>query len=97
MFVGLHAACEDLANRVMKKSYKARLRSVGDLWLTLERRCARHMYWNRVSNSHFTPRVPENKPGLPFSVSLGRYFVPSRSIQLYEYYEDSWVRLIFTF
>ncbi|RBA20821.1 hypothetical protein FPRO05_08268 [Fusarium proliferatum] len=65
MFVGLHAACEDLANRVMKKSYKARL-------------------------SHFTPKVPENKPGLPFSVGLGRYFVPSRSIQLYGYYEDSW-------
>ncbi|KAF5538996.1 hypothetical protein FPHYL_12372 [Fusarium phyllophilum] len=93
MFVGLHAACKDLANRVMKTSYKASVRSVGDLWLTLERRCAKHMFWHPtlgVPNSHFTPGVPENRPSLPFSVGLGRYFVPSRTIRYGNYGDDWW-------
>ncbi|RTE77443.1 hypothetical protein BHE90_008048 [Fusarium euwallaceae] len=38
--VGIHFACLDLASRVIKTSRVAEIRSIGDLWVTLERRCA---------------------------------------------------------
>ncbi|KAF5695222.1 hypothetical protein FDENT_526 [Fusarium denticulatum] len=88
MFVGLHTACEDLANRVMKKSYKASLRSIGDLWLTLERRSACRKYW-LYGHGYPTSGIRETLPSLPFSVGLRRY-IPSGSIEYDEYYDDSW-------
>jgi hypothetical protein len=94
MYLGLHAACEDLANRVIENSYKASSRSVGDLWLTLERRCTSHKHTD-FPFRRFIPGIPESLPGQPFSIGLGRYFVPSHIVrmQLSGDYEYGWVSL----
>jgi hypothetical protein len=95
MYVGLHAACDDLANRVMKTSFRARVKSVGDLWLTLERRCARVISQDPCKvGMHFTPPIPNSQPGQPFSVGLERYYVPSHNIHRYGDHWDGWVSSI---
>ncbi|KAF4336272.1 hypothetical protein FBEOM_9876 [Fusarium beomiforme] len=87
MYVGIHAACENLAHRVMRFSFNAKIRSTGDLWLTLERRCARVINKDSgKSGMHFTPPIPKSKPGEPFTVGFERYYVPSHNI--YRYGDD---------
>ncbi|KAH7231566.1 hypothetical protein B0J15DRAFT_456031 [Fusarium solani] len=77
IFIGIHPACEDLANRVMRTSFTSRVRSIGDLWMTLERRCARHEWgpWHDPS-FNFLPYIPTSQPGEPLSFGADRYYVP---------------------
>ncbi|KAM0349148.1 hypothetical protein ACHAP4_010638 [Fusarium culmorum] len=56
MYIAIHPACEEMAGRVMKSSPNARIRSTGDLWLVLERRCASYLHWQR-QRSRQRPRV----------------------------------------
>ena len=42
MYHGIHPACEDIANRVIKTSPNAKISDIGDLFLTLERRCTNY-------------------------------------------------------
>jgi hypothetical protein len=94
MYVGIHPACEDLLNRVMNTSPNAQVRSPGEFWLTLERRCARSKEEDsRNIGMHFTPSIPNHQPGQPFSCGLERYYVPSPSLFLYGNEWDGWVSL----
>ncbi|RGP71267.1 hypothetical protein FLONG3_7217 [Fusarium longipes] len=54
MYIAIHPACETLANRLFTTSSNPHVRSIGDLWLTLERRCEAHRYL-RFRNYHFYP------------------------------------------
>ncbi|KAH7156055.1 hypothetical protein EDB81DRAFT_716011 [Dactylonectria macrodidyma] len=61
-FFGIHYACEEIVNRAMKTSSGSQLRSLGDLWVTLNRR------WEMsrsegTSKCHFVPFCPEKAPG----------------------------------
>ncbi|QPC65703.1 hypothetical protein HYE67_007934 [Fusarium culmorum] len=91
MYVGIHKTCEQLFNRVMSTSPNAKVHSLGELWLTLERRCARSkMEDSRNIGMHFTPSIPNSEPGQPFSCGLERYYVPSPSLYLYGNEWDGW-------
>ncbi|KAF9772485.1 hypothetical protein IL306_009809, partial [Fusarium sp. DS 682] len=91
MYVGIHAGCEELANRVMRASLNAKIRSIGDLWLTLERRCARVINEDpSKAGMHFTPPIPKSEPGQLFSVGFERYYVPSHNIYRCKDHWDSW-------
>lgn len=91
LFMGIHAACEEVANRVMRTSFNARVRSIGYLWMTLERRCARPM--DRHPHMNFLPYLPESQSGQPRSFGTGRYFVPYSCIIRYGDEWDGWVTL----
>ncbi|KIL84127.1 hypothetical protein FAVG1_12704 [Fusarium avenaceum] len=83
MYIGIHKSCEHLLNRVMSTAPNARVRSLGELWLTLERRCARSKVEDsRNVGMHFTPSIPNCQPGKPFSCGLERYYVPSPNLYL---------------
>ncbi|KAI8648304.1 hypothetical protein NCS56_01514700 [Fusarium sp. Ph1] len=88
LFMGIHAACEEVANRVMRTSFNARVRSIGHLWMTLERRCARPM--DRHPHMNFLPYLPESQSGQPRSFGTGRYFVPYSCIIRYGDEWDGW-------
>ncbi|KAL3605125.1 hypothetical protein FPOAC2_00067 [Fusarium poae] len=91
MYVGIHKSCQQLLNRVMSASPNARVRSIGEFWLTLERRCARSkMEDSSDIGMHFTPSIPNPQPGKPFSCGLERYYVPSPTIYLFGNEWDSW-------
>lgn len=78
-FFGIHSACLDIAQRVMKTSRNASIQNMGDLWMTLERRCTKTA--NDCSFSHsFVPKIPENRPGEEIKLSLRRYYVPLNHI-----------------
>ncbi|KAM6529137.1 hypothetical protein FALCPG4_007286 [Fusarium falciforme] len=76
LYVGIHPACEELANRVMETSFNARIRSLGDLWMTLERRCARRDPERESPSYNFLPYIPTSQPGKALSFTTDRYFVP---------------------
>ncbi|KAH7152669.1 hypothetical protein EDB81DRAFT_855242 [Dactylonectria macrodidyma] len=94
-YFGIHSACEDIANLVMSRSREARIRSMGDLWMILDQRCAKteseHFF-----GTPFLPEIPENLPGEPLELSLSRYYLPFDAIPgdqadargFYEWYED---------
>lgn len=77
--LGIHSACEELALRVMQTSLEARIRSIGHLWMTLDRRCTRTLA-DRSYFSSFLPTIPENLPCEPVALSLRRYYIPSDAI-----------------
>ncbi|KAF5609661.1 uncharacterized protein FSUBG_3868 [Fusarium subglutinans] len=91
MYVGIHSACEDLANRVMRTSLCLKVNSIGDLWFTLERRCARVVNQDPCkAGMHFTPPIPNSQPGQPFSVGFERYYIPSHNIYRCGDHWDGW-------
>lgn len=60
MYHGIHPACEDLANRVIKTSPNAKISGIGDLFLTLERRCTN--YRRFVRRQRLGPRSENYVP-----------------------------------
>ncbi|KAH7140183.1 hypothetical protein B0J13DRAFT_557328 [Dactylonectria estremocensis] len=89
-FFGIHAACEEIANRVMQTSRKTHIRSIGDLWMTLDRRCTKTFLKHSSATSNFLPFAPENQPGEPPRVGLGRYYIPSGCIYRLSNERDGW-------
>ncbi|EKJ72029.1 hypothetical protein FPSE_07771 [Fusarium pseudograminearum CS3096] len=78
MYIAIHPACEDMANRFMRTSSHAKIHSTGDLWLVLERRCASHIYvviprWFENGDLRFVPEIPLAETGVH---SLDGYYVP---------------------
>lgn len=57
LYIGIHPACDELANRVMETSFSARICSLGDLWMTLERRCARRDPERESLSYNFLPCI----------------------------------------
>jgi hypothetical protein len=94
MYIGIHKSCEQLLNRVMSASPNAKVRSIGEFWLTLERRCARSKMEDAGNiGMHFTPSIPNSQPGQPLSCGLERYYVPLPSLYLYGNEWNGWVSL----
>ncbi|CAM1500519.1 Fc.00g096810.m01.CDS01 [Cosmosporella sp. VM-42] len=79
-YLAVHSACEDIANRVMRTSRDASIRSMGDLWMTLERRCVSKKAWGEIFFFPYLPVIPDNQPGEPIKLGLGRYYIPTAAI-----------------
>ncbi|RSL51451.1 hypothetical protein CEP54_011417 [Fusarium duplospermum] len=60
----------------METSFNARIRSLGDLWMTLERRCARRDPERESPVKNFLPYIPTSQSGEAPSFATDRYFVP---------------------
>ncbi|CAG7558011.1 unnamed protein product [Fusarium equiseti] len=91
MYIGIHKSCEQLLNRVMSASPNAKVRLIGEFWLTLERRCARSKMEDAGNiGMHFTPSIPNSQPGQPLPCGLERYYVPLPSLYLYGNEWNGW-------
>ncbi|WZH47091.1 uncharacterized protein QYS62_008233 [Fusarium acuminatum] len=89
MHHGIHPACEDMANRVIKSSPHAKIHSIGDLWLTLERRCAGYLKQGRRQrprprDDNYVPPIPNKETG---KLDFDGYYVPSHCLLQYG---DEW-------
>ncbi|KAM0206143.1 hypothetical protein ACHAPA_011765 [Fusarium lateritium] len=89
MYHGIHTACEDMANRVINTSPNAKIHSIGDLWLTLERRCAGFLEQGRRQrprprDDNYVPLIPNKGTG---QLDFDGYYVPSHCILQYG---DEW-------
>ncbi|KAF4470243.1 hypothetical protein FALBO_2852 [Fusarium albosuccineum] len=75
-YFGIHSACEDIANKVMRTG-NARVRSIGDLWVTLERR-SQKSEWSPVflTKPPFLPALPCQVPGHKVFLELYNYYIP---------------------
>lgn len=80
-YLGIHSACEDIANRVMRtpRPGKAGIRSLGDLWMTLERRNQKSD-WEYNAKVPLLPAVPCQIPGFPVILELDNYYIPRACI-----------------
>lgn len=74
----IHSACHDIAARVMHKSQRASIRSVGDLWMTLDRRCRYTQFLSHYNCSPQLPIIPFHRPGGPVEFGLEGYCIPKR-------------------
>lgn len=74
----IHSACHDIATKVMHKSQRASIRSVGDLWMTLDRRCQYTHFLSRSMGSPQLPIIPFHRPGEPVKFGLEGYCIPRR-------------------
>ncbi|KAI1063251.1 hypothetical protein LB507_005570 [Fusarium sp. FIESC RH6] len=89
MYHGIHPACEDLANRVIATSPNAKISGIGDLFLTLERRCASYQSSSRDErmgprdNNYVPPIFNKEKDALAFD----GYYVP---IYCIDQWGDEW-------
>jgi hypothetical protein len=89
MYHGIHPSCEDLANRVIATSPNAKVSGIGDLFLTLERRCASFQWSTREQrlgpreNNYVPPIFNEEKNTLTFD----GYYVPVHCI---DQWGDEW-------
>jgi len=52
----------------------SKIRSLGDLWMTLERRCRKALPYG-WSPEFCIPAIPNNRPREPIELGLGRYYV----------------------
>ncbi|KAH7115469.1 hypothetical protein B0J13DRAFT_208153 [Dactylonectria estremocensis] len=79
----IHSACDTIADRVIETSPTAHIRSIGELWMTLERRCTKTSRDVPNCFDNFLPEIPEKNPSEPSKLGLGRYYV-----QLECFWED---------
>ncbi|KAF5657027.1 hypothetical protein FHETE_10676 [Fusarium heterosporum] len=91
MYIGIHAACNNLANRAIE-SPVARISSINELWLTLERRCAGYLNHRlqkrpRPTDMNYVPPIPNDSSGQMPSLGFERYYVPYYCI---EHWGDEW-------
>ncbi|SCO76809.1 uncharacterized protein FRV6_01021 [Fusarium oxysporum] len=92
MYIGIHAACDDLASHVIKSPFSSNIRSTSELWLTLERRCASYLGQRLQQcplprDMNYIPPIPNNLPGQPISLGFERYYIPEYCI---ENWGDEW-------
>ncbi|RSL52470.1 hypothetical protein CEP54_010892 [Fusarium duplospermum] len=77
-YLGIHSACEKIARRVMQ-SPQAHIRTIGDLWMTLERRCVKSA-WDATIFPPYLPKLPDSRPGEQIKLGLLRYYIPRCAI-----------------
>ncbi|CAF3601208.1 hypothetical protein FGSG_01597 [Fusarium graminearum PH-1] len=92
MYIGIHAACDNLAQRALKSASNTRISSISDLWFTLERRCASYLEQRLLerpspTDMNYVPPIPNNSPGQPLSLGFERYYVP---VYCMEQWGDEW-------
>lgn len=75
----VHSACHDIANRVMRTSPIASIRTIGDLYMTLDRRLA-HQKSLRDRRTLTTwpvlPIIPVHRSGRPTEYGIAGYHIP---------------------
>ncbi|CAG7564519.1 unnamed protein product [Fusarium equiseti] len=87
-FMALHGPCLRIAKRAMQLSHTAHVRTLGDLWLTLERRTENVI---KLQDGlipildPFIPAIPEDSPKSrsvtgPVKLGLSRYFVDPKRV-----------------
>ncbi|KAM5356755.1 hypothetical protein ACJ41O_003401 [Fusarium nematophilum] len=74
-YFGVHGACDDIASRLIQTSPTARVRSVRDLWITLDRRCIetakrRSFLWGVL------PWIPAKTENGTIGRSTATYYIP---------------------
>ena len=87
-FIVLHAPCLRIAKLAMQLSHIAHVRTVGDLWLTLERRTENVMQLKKAQRPlpvPLIPAIPEDPPQSrpvtgPVKLGLSRYFVDPKRV-----------------
>ena len=75
-YLPVHAACYTMARKAMVAP-GSKMTSLGDRWMTLERRCQQTMPGG-LPGWLCLPRVPNNRPGEPIELGLGRYYTPPK-------------------
>ncbi|QPC79323.1 hypothetical protein HYE68_010075 [Fusarium pseudograminearum] len=84
----LHAACKTMARKVMKTP-ASKVKTMADLWMTLDRRCVKASE-DGTPVPFCLPHVPNNKPGEPIDLGVGRYYIPWQAICTKESLLDDW-------
>jgi hypothetical protein len=92
LYVGIHAACNEIANRAIQNPFNTKLRTMNELWLILERRCAGYLHRRQQQrpkprDMNYIPPIPNKSPGKSLSLSFERYYVPYHCI---EQWGDEW-------
>ncbi|KAI8666030.1 hypothetical protein NCS57_00826300 [Fusarium keratoplasticum] len=91
--LGIYFACLDLALRVMQTSWVVKIRSIGDFWVTLERRCT-----ERGIPPYPVPLPPmihedfnilENNTSCSVILGTERYYLPHYCMYEYRNYYHS--------
>ncbi|KAF5574237.1 uncharacterized protein FSUBG_14064 [Fusarium subglutinans] len=91
MYMGIHAACDDIANRAIKSPFVT-VGSIYELWCVLECRCARYLgqlleQRPQPRDMNYVPPIPYNSPGQPKILGFERYYVPYLCM---EQWGDEW-------
>ncbi|KAG4295321.1 hypothetical protein FPRO06_01905 [Fusarium proliferatum] len=91
MYIGIHASCDNIASRAIGSPFNVSAGSTFQLWLTLERRCARYLgqiqrQRPQPRDMNYVPPIP-NSPLQPISLGFERYYVPYPCI---EQWGDEW-------
>lgn len=97
MYIGIHASCDNIANRAIASPFNVSVGSTFQLWLTLERRCARYLGQIRRQrpqprDMNYVPPIP-NSPLQPISLGFERYYVPHPCIEQWGDEWEGWVSL----
>lgn len=87
-YLCLHAACETMARKAMNTP-ASKIKTVTDLWMTLDRRCVQASD-NGTLIPLCLPHVPNNKPGEPIDLGVGRYYIPWQAVCTEESILDDW-------
>ncbi|CAG7565638.1 unnamed protein product [Fusarium equiseti] len=74
LYLPVHAACYAMARKAMAAP-GSRITSLGDLWITLERRCKEAISYGQTPG-FCIPANPNNRPGEPIELGLGHYYIP---------------------
>ncbi|KAH7192028.1 uncharacterized protein B0J16DRAFT_394133 [Fusarium flagelliforme] len=95
VYLPVHAACYAMARKVGAAPGSG-ITSLGDLWITLERRCREAISYGRTGG-FYIPSIPNNRPGEPIELNLGRYYIPPQAIcprfsSLAKYGREWWTR-----
>ena len=94
-YLPLHPACRAVAKKVMAAP-GSKITSLGDLWMTLERRC-----WKGLQQGNLygfcIPAIPNNRPGERIELGLGRYYISQQAMDptviFHVNYGRGWVSL----
>lgn len=76
VYLPVHAACYAMARKAMAAPGSS-ITSLGDLWITLERRCKEAISYEQTPE-FCIPAIPNNRPGEPIELGLRRYYIPSQ-------------------
>ncbi|KAF4343533.1 hypothetical protein FBEOM_2559 [Fusarium beomiforme] len=76
-YLGIHSTCLDMAKRVMSEP-NGKIRSMSDLWMTIERRCVKTADENILPL--YLPNIPDNRSGESTELGLRRYYIPREAI-----------------
>lgn len=75
-YLMIHSVCNDIAERVARRSKTSRIQCIGDLWMTLDQRCTKALFDFGWGMGPFLPNTPIVRP----EDRLGGYYLPAYAI-----------------